>query len=82
MASSMIRIRPGTHDALREIAELTGQSLQDSLDQAIEERRRRLYLERVNADYAALQQDPKAAADHQADLDAWSTTNSDGLEDL
>ena len=42
---------------------MTGQSLQDELDQAVEQRRRTVYLEGLKADYAALQQDPKADAE-------------------
>jgi hypothetical protein len=80
MASTTIRIRPSSHQALKEIAELTGQSLQDSLDQAIEERRRKLYLEGTNADYAALKRDPKAMAELKKEWEAWDSTNLDGLE--
>jgi predicted transcriptional regulator len=69
MASTTIRIRSTSHRNLKEIAEASGQSLQDALDQAIEERRRTLYLEGVNADYAALS--PKALADFKKEIDAW-----------
>ncbi|HUB25445.1 MAG TPA: hypothetical protein VL992_08435 [Tepidisphaeraceae bacterium] len=80
MASSIIRIRPAAHHALKEIALMTGQSLQDSLDQVIEDRRRKLYLEGVNADYAALKKDPKALARLKKELEAWDSTNLDGLQ--
>jgi hypothetical protein len=82
MAASTIRIRPKTHDALKEIAAMTGQSLQDALDQAIEDRRRRLYLEEADADYAALKQDPKALAEFNKEMAAWDSTSADGLEGL
>ena len=54
MPAATIRIRPSSHRALKEMASATGQSLQDVLDEAIEDRRRRLYLEGLNSDYAAL----------------------------
>jgi hypothetical protein len=54
MASTTILIRSDSYRHLKEIAESRGQSLQDALDDAIEERARMLYLEGVNADYAAL----------------------------
>ena len=78
MPSTTIRIRPESHRSLKEIAESTGQSLQDALDLAIEERRRALYLEGVIADYAAM--DPKSSAQFKEEVAAWDVTNSDGLE--
>lgn len=78
MASTTIRIRAQSHRNLKEIAEASGQSLQDALDQAIEERRRAVYLEGVNADYAAL--NPKARGDLQREIDLWDGAADDGLE--
>ena len=80
MASTTIRIRSTSHRNLKEIAESSGQSLQDALDQAIEERRRTLYLEGVNADYAAL--NPKTLADFKKENGDWDVTDLDGLEEL
>lgn len=82
MSASTIRIRPASHQALKDIAAITGRSLQDELDEAIEERRRALYLEGLKADYAALQQDPKAMADFQKEVAIWDASSNDGLEKL
>jgi hypothetical protein len=82
MPATTIRIRDKSHRALKEMAALTGQSLQDALDQAIEERRRKLYLEGVNADYAAMKRNPKAWADFKKETAAWDVTNLDGMEGL
>ena len=80
--TTTIRIRPASHKALKKLAAMTGQSIQDVLDQAIEEQERRLYLEGANADYAALKRDPKAWASFKKELAVWDVTNLDGLEDL
>jgi hypothetical protein len=80
MSSTTIRIRVTSHRNLKEIAASSGQSLQDALDQAIEERHRALYLEGVNADYAALSR--KAHSDFKKETDAWDVANLDGLEGL
>ena len=80
MKATTIRIRPKTHQALKEMAAMTGQSLQDLLEQAVEERRRKLYLEGLNADYAALRRNPEPFADFNKELAAWDATNRDGLE--
>jgi predicted transcriptional regulator len=82
MPATSIRIRPASHRALKELAAMTGQSVQDVLDEAIDDRKRRLYLEGVNADYAALNQNPKAKEDFEKEMAAWDTTNLDGLEKL
>ena len=82
MAATTIRIRSSSHQALKEIAAITGLSLQDELEQAVEDRRRRLYLEGANADYAALAADPKALAEFKAEVAAWDSTNLDGLGGL
>jgi hypothetical protein len=80
MATTMIRIRPASRQALKEMAALTGQSMQDVLDQAIEERRRKLYLDGLNADYAALKRNPKAWADFNKEMAAWDAANHDGMD--
>jgi predicted CopG family antitoxin len=82
MAATTIRIREKSHMALKEMAALTGESLQDVLDQAIEDRRRKLYLEGVNADYAALKRNSKAWADFKKETALWDVTNLDGLDGL
>jgi hypothetical protein len=81
MSSATIRLRPKTHAALKQIAAMTGKTLQDALDQAVEDQRRRLYLEGLNADYAALKKDPQAWADFKQELAVWDVSNRDGLED-
>ena len=40
MAATTIRIREKSHQALKEMAALTGRSLQDTLDRAIEQQQR------------------------------------------
>ena len=82
MSASTIRIRAASHQALKEIAAMTGRPLQDELDQAIEQRRRTLYLEGVKADYEALNRDPKATADFQKEIALWDSISNDGLEKL
>lgn len=79
--TTTIRLRAQSHRALKEIADSTGQSLQQALDRAIEDLRRKLYLEGLNADYAALRENPKAWQEHQEELALWDTTNNDGLGD-
>jgi hypothetical protein len=82
MPATTIRIRAASHEALKEIVAITGRSLQDELDDAIELRRRMLYLEGLKADYAALAKDPRAMAEFKKEVDLWDTAGNDGLEEL
>ncbi len=80
MSMTTVRLRPKTHKVLKELAEMTGESIQDALERAVEDRQRRLYLEGLNADYAALRRDPKAWAEFQKENALWDVTNEDGLD--
>lgn len=82
MATTTIRLKPATRKVLREIAEMTGASMQEALDRAVEERRRQLYLEGLNADYAALRQDPKQWERFREENAVWDVTNADGLGEV
>jgi len=62
--ATTIRIRAKSLQALKEMAAMTGRPLQDVLDHVIEQQQRRLYLEGLKADYAALA--PRAAARRSA----------------
>ena len=77
--ATTIRIKPESHKVLKRIARLTGRSVQQELDQAIEDRRRTVYLQGLAADYAALRKDEQAWQEHRAEVAAWDATSSDHL---
>ena len=54
MATTTMRISLRAHDVLQELAETSGSSMQEVLEQAIERYRRQQLLEATNAAYAAL----------------------------
>lgn len=70
--AATIRLKPQTHKAFKATASLTGESLQDALDNAVQERRRRLYLEGLSADYAAFLKDPKGSVDLDEENEIWA----------
>ena len=74
-----IRISPAAHLSLRQMAEETNSSLQEMLDRAIENQRRRLLLERANSAYAKLRHDKKAWQAWQRELRQLDATLSDGI---
>lgn len=81
MSTVSVRIPARAHEALKHIAERTGQSLQEVLDRAIEEHRRRILLEEANAAFAAIKNDPKAWRQELDERAQWDGTLADGLED-
>ena len=61
------------------MAEETNSSLQEMLDQAIENQRRRFLLERANRAYAKLRQDTKAWRAWRSELRELDVTLTDGI---
>lgn len=80
MSTVSVRIPARAHQALKYIAARTGQSLQEVLDQAIEEHRRRILLEEANAAFAALKKDPTAWRQELDERAQWDGTLADGQE--
>lgn len=71
-----VRIGPASHQSPAQMAKETNSSMQEVLDEAIEQQRRRLLLERTNAAYAKLRENKKA---WQAELRRLDATLSDGI---
>ena len=80
MTDVSVRIPARAHQTLREIAKRTGESLQNVLDRAIEEHRRRVMLEQANVAFAALKKDTKSWRRELEERTEWNSTLRDGLE--
>ncbi len=74
-----IRISSTAHRSLAKMAEQTNTSLQEMLDRAVENERRRLLLERTNRAYSKLRQNKKAWEAWRAELRQLDATLSDGI---
>jgi hypothetical protein len=82
MTTTTIRVAVATRDALQDLARATGVSMQQVLDQALEQYRRRQILEATNAAYADLQKNPTAWAELHEERAEWDSTLMDGLEEM
>jgi predicted transcriptional regulator len=82
MATTTIRVSTETRDLLNRLARTSGTSMQQVLEAALEQYRRRQFLEALNAAYAAMQADPQAQAEEAEERAVWDTTLADGLDDL
>jgi hypothetical protein len=80
MSALTVRISETAHQILKALAEQTGQSIMEVLDKALDEYRRKLFFEQMNAGYAVLQADPKAWAEAEAERKLWDATSMDGLD--
>ena len=78
---SNVRISESTHAALRSLAAEGGDTMQAVLDKAVEEYRRRLFWERVEAAAGDLRKDTAAVEEELTERRAWDATLADGLED-
>jgi len=54
--------------------------MQTVLDQAVEEYRRAVFLDKLDADYAALRADPEAWREELEERKLWDNTIADGLD--
>jgi hypothetical protein len=75
-----VRISPGSHRLLRQLAEEEDSSMQAILDAAIERYRRERFLRGANADYSALKRDPNAWKKVKDERRVWEGANMDGLD--
>ncbi len=80
MRSTTVRISLRSKGVLRELSAQTGKKMQEILDEAVESYHRRLFLERSNEAFAALQANSKAWEDEKKEREVWEHTLSDGLK--
>ncbi len=81
MAGMTLRISKGAHKMLREISRATGEPMSSIVDKALEEYRRKRFLEEANDAFAALKLDPDAWLKELKERRAWESTLGDGLEE-
>jgi hypothetical protein len=79
MIADTIPISEFAQRTLVELAAKTGQRPGTILDAAVEDYRRKLFFEAMNAGYAALRADQEAWNEEQAERKVWDSTNADGL---
>ncbi|MBI1766162.1 MAG: toxin-antitoxin system protein [Acidobacteria bacterium] len=80
MASTQVRISSATHQTLRHLSAEIGESMQTIIEEAIEQYRRRRFLEGLNQDFKALKEDASAWQEELAERALWDNTLLDGVE--
>lgn len=80
MESSTIALGSKYYNILKELAAKSGESIEATIEKAIEQYRRQKFLEEANQAYAALRSNPEAWASEIEEREAWNVTLADGLE--
>jgi hypothetical protein len=75
-----VRVSEEGHRLLRELAESSGDPMTAVLDRAIEQYWRAQLFEEAGRQWTAIQADPTARADIEAEYAVWDVTVADGLE--
>ncbi len=78
--SATVRISEQSHRYLREMAAEYGEPMQAVLDKAVDQHRRQKFWDDLKTAYAAIESDPEALAEYQAELALWDCTLMDGLD--
>jgi hypothetical protein len=79
MRQATVRISEHTRETLRELAQTEDETMQAVLERAVEEYRRKRFIDNLNAFYAELRNDPEAWKAHEEELALWDGTLADGL---
>ena len=79
--STTVRISDDTHRRMGRIAEKTGKSLGDVVDDAIRAYERKMFFEAFNNAYAELRDDDEAWAEELEERREWERSNLDGLDE-
>lgn len=74
MGTTTIRVSEKTHRTLARLSREAGTPMNDLVDQAIELYRRQRILAQINADYAALRENPEDWAEELAERRLWDVT--------
>jgi hypothetical protein len=80
MSAPTVRITEESHQTLKDLADQTGQTMMEVLNCALDDYRRKVFFEQLNAGYAELRADPQAWAEHLSERQLWDATLMDGLD--
>jgi len=76
------RISEEARKILRKLSDEENCSMQEIIDEALEEYRRKIFLKKSNQSYAKLRQNQEEWQEEEREREAWDTTRSDGLDEV
>lgn len=81
MPGATVRISETSRTVLRELARRTHATMQDVIEKALVDYRRRLFWEQAARDFRALRDDPETWAAEVAERERWDAALKDGLDE-
>lgn len=78
---SQVRVGEKTHKLLHLLSSQEKTSMQEILEKAVEDYRRKTFLDGLSDDFQSLQQDPEAWEEYEKEIELWNNTLMDGLEE-
>ena len=79
--TKMTRISAAVSQKIEALAQDHNVSKSRIIEEAVKAYEKELFFKKIDADYARLQQDPKAWKEYQDELAEWDVTLKDGLDD-
>ena len=80
MATTQVRVSNSTHQTLRSLSTEAGESMQTIIEQAVEQYRRRRFLEGLSQDFKTLKEDSQSWQEELEERKLWDKTLLDGVE--
>ena len=81
MSTAIVRVSEAAWQSLKHLSERCGVTMQEIVDRAVEDYRRKLFLEEVNLAYAVLRSDPGAWQEELEERKLWDAVLADGAEE-
>ena len=79
MQTTTVRVSAAHHQMVQELAAAAKNTIQGTVEKAIEESHKQMFWKQTRAAYAALRSDPEAWEEELQERKAWEATLSDGL---
>jgi len=79
MSTALVRVSEAAWQTLKRLSERCGTTMQEIVDRAVEEYRRKLFLEEANRAYAVLRSDPRAWREELEERRVWEAALADGV---
>ncbi len=79
--TTTIRVSRRTYELVKDVSEQMNETMQNTIEKAIEEYRKKKFFEEMNAAFFKLKEDPGAWAAERTEREAWDVALGDGLEE-
>jgi len=74
-----LKVRPATRDAIRDMADRCGTTMQDLIDKLVEDRLNQQFFEEMNAAWTQIRADDAAWTEETRERELWDNTLEDSL---